>query len=152
MALQYALDTSYYIVKSGKPLPYKLELIRLPQPKQTTIESKILNFGLNIVVFASLISLWLIFSRLVEEKSCGFKEQLKNATSFSSHNNLSLFVTNVLQMLTIFLICFAIGQIDGIWLSVNVTLPICLIILFVLSLISYTFLISAFFESGEYLC
>lgn len=146
---QYMLDTSYYIAKSGKPLDYKLELNRLPQPNKIAMKSEILKFGLNVVVFASLISMWLIFSRLVEEKSCGFKEQLKNATSFSSHNNLSLFVTNVLQMVTIFLICFGVGLMDGIWLSVNVFYPICLIILFVLSLISYTFLISAFFESGQ---
>jgi hypothetical protein len=90
----------------------------------------------------------LIFSRMVEEKSCGFREQLKNATKHSVLNNVALFTVNHLQMIILFYTCLVITYFKGIWISVNFFYPLLLTFLYTTSIITFTFLVSAFFESS----
>lgn len=149
LALQHAMDFTYFeIVTNRVDSAYRVELERLPSPASTPMRSKISDLGLYIIIFSAFISISLIFTRVVEEKACGFREQLKNATRFSFLNNIALFTVNYVQMLLLFSICLAITYFKGLWFSVNIFYPILLIIAYLVSIISFTFLVSAFFESS----
>ncbi|KAG5682373.1 hypothetical protein PVAND_011729 [Polypedilum vanderplanki] len=148
LGIQYALDVTYieHMIKS-KETPHVIQIERLPSlgnvPKSSIIES----IGLFIVIFSALICIALIFTRMVEEKSCGFREQLKNATPYSSLNNVALFTVNLLQMLSLFFICLVITYNKGVWMNVNFFYPLTLVILYITGIIAFTLLVSAFFES-----
>lgn len=149
LALQHAMDFTYFeIVTNRVDSAYRVELERLPSPASTPMRSKISDLGLYIIIFSAFISISLIFTRVVEEKACGFREQLKNATRFSFLNNIALFTVNYVQMLLLFSICLAITYFKGLWFSVNIFYPTLLIIAYLVSIISFTFLVSAFFESS----
>lgn len=153
LGIQHALDQVFFEMKSNSPsnsLPYAIQLERILPAPHIPIASKIHNIGVYIIIFASIICISLIFTRMVEEKSCGFREQLKNATPFSYMNNVALFSVNHLQMLLIFYICIIMASMDGIWFSVNVFYPAVLVFVFITSIISFTFLVSSFFESSEF--
>jgi len=152
LAIQHALDKLYYEAIKGEPLNYEVELERIQSPQQTPIQSRLHDAGLYIIIFSSIFCISLIFTRMIEEKSCGFREQLKNATPFSFLNNVALFTTNHLQLLFLLYFCLIITFIKSFWFSVNVFYPIVLMILFATALISFTFLVSAFFESSKFLC
>lgn len=151
LGIQYALDTTYYesIVRNEK-IPYVIQVERMPSLSHDPVSSQINSFGLFIIIFSALICIALIFTRMVEEKACGFREQLKNATRFSYLNNAALFSANHVQMTLLFFFCLFITYIcKGVWFSVNFFYPLLLTFLFITSIITYTFLVSAFFESSE---
>lgn len=149
IGLQHALDFTFFeTVSSGNSI-YRVEMERLPSPPDQPIASRIHDIGIYIIIFSAFICISLIFTRVVEEKACGFREQLKNATRFSFLNNVALFSLNLLQMLMLFYVCLAITYFKGFWFSVNVFYVWLLIALFLVSIISFTFLVSAFFESSE---
>jgi hypothetical protein len=148
--IQYALDTTYFEILQGSgEAPYSVEIERLPSLPHDPISSYIDKIGLFIIIFSSLICIALIFTRMVEEKSCGFREQLKNATPYSSLNNAALFTINHIQMLILLFICLVITYIKGVWLNVNFLYPVTLIILYITAIIAFTFMVSAFFESSK---
>lgn len=149
--LQLALDLTYFDIKTNRlGTEYRIELERMPSPAHDPIESKLNDLGLYFIIFSAFICISLIFTRIVEEKSCGFREQLKNATKFSFLNNIALFTVNHLQMLLLFYICLFITYVKGFWFSVNIFYPALLIAFYITSIISFTFLVSAFFESSKF--
>lgn len=151
LGLQHSLDSTYFHTVTNNPeAEYQIQLERLPSPAHKPIESKISELGLYFTIFSAFICISLIFTRIVEEKACGFREQLKNATRFSFLNNVALFTVNHLQILLLFYVCLFITYVKGFWFSVNVFYPVLLIALFVTSIISFTFLVSAFFESSKF--
>lgn len=150
-AMQHALNLAFLKKSTENPdADYRLDLERMPSPSHTPKPSYINDVGVYIIIFSAFISISLIFSRIIEEKACGFREQLKNATRFSSLNNIALFTLNHLQMLAIFYIFLTITYFKGYWFSVNFFYPALLVFFFVFSIISFTFLVSAFFESSKY--
>lgn len=151
LGIQYALDTTYYEMRANvKEVPYVIQVERMPSLSQEPMTSQIDNLGLFIIIFSALICIALIFTRMVEEKACGFKEQLKNATRFSYLNNAALFTANHVQISSLFFICLFITYCKGVWFSVNFFYPLLLTFLFITSIITFTFLVSAFFESSEF--
>lgn len=153
LGLQHALNEAYLAVTSKKEdAVYRIELQRFPLLDELPEESYIKHIGLYLNIFSAFISISLIFTKIIEEKDCGFREQLKNATRFSFLNNVALFTLNHLQMLTLFFTCLIITYIKGFWFSVNVFYPALLLTLFVTSIISFTFMVSAFFESSKFEC
>lgn len=148
LGLQFALD-SRYLESIQADSSYQIELERLPKPSQVPKSSQIDDVGLYIIIFSVLISISLIFTRLVEEKSCGFREQLKNATRYSYLNNCALFIINAVQMAVLFYLCLAITYSTGIWFSVNLFYAVLLITFYVISILSFTLLVSAFFEHSK---
>lgn len=149
IGLQHAIDFTFYSTVTKDHSVYRVELERLPSPPYQPIASRIHDFGIYVVIFSAFICISLIFTRVVEEKACGFREQLKNATRFSFLNNVALFSVNFLQMLVLFYVCLVITYFKGFWFSVNVFYVVLLIALFLTSIISFTFLVSAFFESSK---
>ena len=101
------------------------------------------------LLFRNLEAKALIFTRMVEEKACGFREQLKNATPYSYLNNVALFTVNHLQIFLLFFICLIITYFKGIWININFFYPILLVFVYITSIVSFTFLVSAFFESSK---
>lgn len=151
LGLQHALNEAYLAVTSNKDdAAYRIELQRFPPLEELPRGSNIKTVGLYLNIFSAFISISLIFTRIIEEKDCGFREQLKNATRFSFLNNVALFTVNHLQMLTLFLTCLVVTYFKGFWFSVNVFYPMLLIALFVTSIVSFTFMVSAFFESSKF--
>jgi ABC-2 family transporter protein len=150
IGLQHAIDLAFFETVTSEPSAYRIELERLPSPPEQPIASRIHDLGIYIIIFTAFICISLIFTRVVEEKACGFREQLKNATRFSFLNNVALFSVNLVQMLLLFYVCLAITYFKGFWFSVNVFYAVLLIALFLISIISFTFLVSAFFESSEF--
>lgn len=152
LALQHAVNDAYFNVTIKRPDPvYRIELERMPSPDHEPQQSYIDSLGLYIIIFSAFICIALIFTRIVEEKACGFREQLKNASRNSFLNNVALFTVNHLQMLFLFFLCLVITYIKGFWFSVNIFYPILLVAFYVTSIICFTFLVSAFFESSEFL-
>lgn len=153
LGIQFALDASFYEkIATVKDVGYVVQIERMPSLSQEPPQSNIDNVGLFIIIFSALICIALIFTRMVEEKSCGFREQLKNATPYSYLNNVALFSANHLQMLVLFLICLVITYIKGVWTNVNFFYPVSLMMLFITAIIAFTFLVSAFFESSKCKC
>lgn len=152
LGLQHALNEAYMSVTSNKDdTMYEVEFQRFPPLEKLPEESYIKSIGNYLNIFSAFIAISLIFTRIIEEKDCGFREQLKNATRFSFLNNVALFTVNHVQMLTLFLTCLVITYIKGFWFSVNILYPALLIMLFVTAIISFTFMVSAFFESSKFL-
>lgn len=153
LGIQYALDLTYYEIlaqsQSGNVLPYVVQFERIPPILQDPVASKIDSLGIFIILFSSLICIALIFTRMVEEKACGFREQLKNATPYSYLNNIALFTVNHLQIFLLFFICLIITYFKGIWININFFYPVILMFIYITSIVSFTFLVSAFFESSE---
>lgn len=150
LGIQYGLDTTFYETTAGNSeIPYVIQVERMPSLSQDPLASVIDSLGLFIIIFSALICIALIFTRMVEEKTCGFREQLKNATRFSYLNNFALFTTNHFQMMILFIICLFVTYIKGVWFSVNFFYPLLLTFLYITSLITFTFLVSAFFESSK---
>lgn len=147
LGLQQALDMKFFETSANKP--YRIELERFPAPNHEPEASRINEFGTYFIIFSAFICISLVFTRIVEEKACGFREQLKNATRHSFLNNVALFSVNHLQMLVLFLICLLITYVKGFWFSVNIIYPMLLLIVFVTSIMCFTFFVSAFFESSE---
>jgi hypothetical protein len=145
--IQYALDSTY--IENLTDAPFVVQIERLPSLPHEPVSSNIDSIGQFIIIFSALICIALIFTRVVEEKSCGFREQLKNATPYSSLNNAALFTINHLQMLALFFICLVITYIKGVWVNVNFFYPVTLVILYITAIIAFTFLVSAFFESSK---
>lgn len=151
LALQHALNDAYFNVTIKRPDPvYRIELERMPSLDHEPVESYIDSLGLYIIIFSAFICIALIFTRIVEEKACGFREQLKNASRYSFLNNVALFTVNHLQMLLLFLLCLVITYLKGFWFSVNIFYPTLLLAFYVTSIICFTFLVSAFFESSKF--
>lgn len=150
VGLQHALDLTFFEIVNNASLAYNVQMERFPSPPDHPVASRILDLGIYIIIFSAFICISLIFTRVVEEKACGFREQLKNATRFSYLNNVALFAVNLLQMLLLFYICVIITYFNGFWFSVNVVYVFLLIALFMTSIICFTFLVSAFFESSEF--
>jgi hypothetical protein len=150
LGIQYGIDTSYYekMARIDK-IPYEIQVERMPSLSKTPPASLIDSLGLFIIIFSALICIALIFTRMVEEKACGFREQLKNATRFSFLNNVALFTVNHVQMMILFFFCLFVTYLKGVWFSVNFFYPLLLTFLFITSLITFTFLVSAFFESSK---
>lgn len=150
LGIQYGLDTTYYETMAKiQQIPYVIQVERMPSLSFEPQASQIDSLGLFIIIFAALICIALIFTRMIEEKSCGFREQLKNATNFSFLNNMALFTVNHIQMTILLFICLSFTYFKGLWLSVNFFYPLLLTFLFITSLIAFTFLVSAFFESSK---
>lgn len=150
LVLQHALDSTYFKTTTATADSYRIELEQLPTPEPTPTPSYIDDLGLYFIIFSALISISLIFTRIVEEKACGFREQLKNATRFSFLNNVALFSVNYVQMFGLFMICLLLTYFKGFWFSVNIFYPALLIVLYLVAIISFTFLVSAFFESSKF--
>jgi len=151
LGIQYALDSTYYeIIAQSAPqsLPYVVQFERLPSIPQDPVASQIDNLGIFFILFSSLTCIALIFTRMVEEKACGFREQLKNATPYSYLNNVALFSVNHLQIFIFFFICLIITCFKGIWISINFFYPVLLMFVYITSIVCFTFLVSAFFESS----
>lgn len=151
LGIQFALDSAFFelTAQSDGSLPYVVQFERIPSISQEPVSSKIHSLGVFFITFSAMICIALIFTRMVEEKSCGFREQLKNATPFSSLNNAALFSINHLQIFTLFFLCLCISYFKGVWINVNFFVPISLIFIYITSIITFTFLVSAFFESSE---
>lgn len=150
LGIQFGIDTVYYEMAANiQSVPYDIQVERMPPLQQDPPASLIDSLGLFIIIFSALICIALIFTRMVEEKACGFREQLKNATRFSYLNNVALFTVNHVQMMILFFICLFVTYFKGVWFSVNFFYPLLLTFLFITSLIAFTFLVSAFFESSE---
>lgn len=151
IGIQHAIDSTFFGTVTGGRSVYRIEMERFPAPPELPKSSKIHDLGIYFIIFSAFICISLVFTRVVEEKACGFREQLKNATRFSFLNNVALFSVNLLQMLLLFYIILAVTYFDRFWFSVNVVYAVLLIALFLSSIISFTFLVSAFFESSEFL-
>lgn len=130
-------------------LKFQLELERLPSPDHEAKQSKISQFGMLIVIFSVIFMIYQILIRLVEEKTIGFREQLRNVTKYNYLNNFVLFLVNLLQLFLIFAVCYFITIFFGVWEFVADFYVILLLFLFVVAVIAYTFFVSSLFESSE---
>jgi hypothetical protein len=100
------------------------------------------------MIYAPTFMIFNVLMRLVDEKRSGFRSQLRTVTSLSYLNELVDFVINLLQLWFIILICWLIGLAGSVWEEKNLEIFV-LMVLFVLSLESYTFFISVFFRKGN---
>lgn len=149
IGLQHAIDLTFFEKQTEHDSDFNVLMERLPSPPEQPVASRILEIGIYFIIFSAFICISLIFTRVVEEKACGFREQLKNATRFSFLNNVALFTVNFVQMLLLFYAFVLVTYIKGYWFSVNVLYAVLLIAVFLVSIISFTFLVSAFFESSK---
>lgn len=100
-----------------------------------------------IYMFTALLNMILV--PMVEEKGCGVKEFLRIASSKSYLNNVTFFFTNLVIGCIIYGVTFIVAyfydmiyHISAIWLLI-------LMILYLISAIAFTFLLSVAFDSGE---
>lgn len=91
----------------------------------------------------------MILVPMVEEKGCGVKEFLRIASAQSYLNNVTFFFTNLFIGIIIFGITFIVAMcyqrlthVSGFWFSV-------FLLLYIMSAIAFTFLLSVAFDSGE---
>lgn len=148
LALQHALDMTFFeLVTKQKKSSFDVEVELLKTP---SFNSKLNMIGIFIIIFSSLFCISLILARIMEEKSTGFRELVKNATRFSFLNNFVFAIVSYLQMLLLLIGVWLITLCAGYWFSVNVIYAIMLIVLFITSIICYTYFVSALFDSGKF--
>lgn len=108
---------------------------------------------IETVAILSLSSLALVCATIlvypvVEDKQDGIREIFAIATSYSYLNQLSMYIINFIILFIIILIQIILNLLfDGLN-EVSVIHPIILGILFVLSIMAYSFFISVFFDKG----
>lgn len=106
-----------------------------------------------IVVFSIiLVSSSLIVYPLVEEKQDGIREILSIATSYSYLNQLAMYMTNTFILFLIIVVDMIILIAFDSLNQISIIHPILLSVILVFSIVSFSFFVSVFFETGEFLC
>uniref|UniRef100_A0A2M4A4P2 Putative lipid exporter abca1 n=1 Tax=Anopheles triannulatus TaxID=58253 RepID=A0A2M4A4P2_9DIPT len=108
-----------------------------------------LALGLVSVCF-TVCSTYLLLLPLVEERACGMNEHLKLACLESYWNELAIFLVTFIHFFAIMAVCIAIGAFGRIWDNnpAQIIYLIILAIVFLVNLITFTFLMSATLESA----
>ncbi|XP_058062386.1 phospholipid-transporting ATPase ABCA1 [Anopheles bellator] len=98
----------------------------------------------------TVCSTYLLLLPLVEERACGMYEYLKLACQQSYWNEVAIFLVSFVHFLSIMLVCIAISAVGGIWDTnpAQMVYLVCLGVLFLVCLITFTFFLSATIESA----
>ena len=129
-----------------------MEFEHVPKPADNpAMPTNIEYFGCFVGIFFAVPYIFLVLLTIVEEKSIGFKEHLKIATKFSYYNEIAIATINFCHFFIVFAICLIISAYKGLWDGVDLTLVFVLVLLFLVSFMSYTFFMSTFLDTGEFL-
>ncbi|XP_049537371.1 phospholipid-transporting ATPase ABCA1 [Anopheles darlingi] len=156
LALQNAIDRAFIarVTLTGNAERDKVSLQYGHVPLLTgqgPQEASRVTVGLGLLsVCFTVCSTYLLLLPLVEERACGMNEHLKLACLESYWNELAIFLVNFLHFFAIMAICIAIGAFGGIWDTnpAQIIYLIILTIVFLINLITFTFLMSATLESA----
>lgn len=150
MTLQHTIDRTFITLQDSlKAVNFDFEIVSMPTIAQETINSqRIIWFGSLYSILFNVLLLSTFLVPLVEEKQNGIKEFLAIATPMNFLNGVSFFVIRLL-MYTVFtaLVLIAGGIYQAFSSIVPVGYMIILFVLYILSAMSYTYLISVFFHS-----
>ncbi|XP_037957966.1 retinal-specific phospholipid-transporting ATPase ABCA4 [Teleopsis dalmanni] len=152
LTLQHIIDKNYIRKRSTtNNLNYEMELSSIPTIAQEVLDSqRLILFGSLFSILFSVLLLSTFLVPLVEEKQDGLKEFLLLATPLNFLNGVTFFVLR----LVIYLIFFTAVIITA-WIYNALGIgPMCyivlLFVLYMLSAMSYTYLISVCFNSVFY--
>ncbi|XP_018794886.1 PREDICTED: retinal-specific ATP-binding cassette transporter isoform X3 [Bactrocera latifrons] len=150
MTLQHTIDRIFITLQdSHKAINFDFEIASMPTIAQETIDSqRIIWFGSLYSVIFNVLLLSTFLVPLVEEKQNGIKEFLTIATPMNFLNGVSFFVIR-LFMYAVFTVVVLIA--GGIYQAFSEIVPvgyiIVLFVFYIISAMSYTYLISVFFHS-----
>ncbi|XP_018794885.1 PREDICTED: ATP-binding cassette sub-family A member 1 isoform X2 [Bactrocera latifrons] len=152
MTLQHTIDRIFITLQdSHKAINFDFEIASMPTIAQETIDSqRIIWFGSLYSVIFNVLLLSTFLVPLVEEKQNGIKEFLTIATPMNFLNGVSFFVIR-LFMYAVFTVVVLIA--GGIYQAFSEIVPvgyiIVLFVFYIISAMSYTYLISVFFHSDR---
>lgn len=151
---------SYLIYEIERQFIQKLTTTKLPEyTMQGTPINKISDWrgvvdmsdlGIYMTVSFIVVSISLVIYPIVEEKQDGIREILSIATSYSYLNQVSMYILNFLTLLAVVCINMALTAGFDSLKDISIIHPILLSIVFVIALLSFSFFISTFFESGNF--
>ncbi|XP_017494010.1 PREDICTED: ATP-binding cassette sub-family A member 17 isoform X6 [Rhagoletis zephyria] len=150
ITLQHLIDKAFITIHNpGTTINFDFEIASMPMIAQETIDSqRIIWFGSLYSILFNVLLLSTFLVPLVEEKQNGIKEFLAIATPMNFLNGFGFFVIRLLLYALFTTVVLIAG---GIYQAFSVTVPIGYIImlftLYILSAMSYTYLITVFFHS-----
>lgn len=150
MTLQHTIDRMFITLQDGpKAINFDFEIASMPTIAQETIDSqRIIWFGSLYSVIFNVLLLSTFLVPLVEEKQNGIKEFLTIATPMNFLNGVSFFVIRLFMYAVFTMVVLIAG---GIYQAFSEIVPvgyiIVLFVFYILSAMSYTYLISVFFHS-----
>lgn len=132
--------------------PTQLELEKFPlnarERKQFVGIKQTEIFVVIIYSFTALLNMILV--PMVEEKGCGVKEFLRIASAKSYLNNVTFYFTNLSIGCIIFGTTYIIAECYQMINHIGCLWILILLFLYLVSAISFTFLLSVAFDSGNY--
>ncbi|XP_017493988.1 PREDICTED: ATP-binding cassette sub-family A member 1 isoform X3 [Rhagoletis zephyria] len=152
ITLQHLIDKAFITIHNpGTTINFDFEIASMPMIAQETIDSqRIIWFGSLYSILFNVLLLSTFLVPLVEEKQNGIKEFLAIATPMNFLNGFGFFVIRLLLYALFTTVVLIAG---GIYQAFSVTVPIGYIImlftLYILSAMSYTYLITVFFHSDR---
>ncbi|XP_054742275.1 ATP-binding cassette sub-family A member 2 [Anastrepha obliqua] len=150
MTLQHVIDKMFITIHNpSNTINFDFEIASMPTIAQKTIESqRIIWVGSLYSIIFNVLLLSTFLVPLVEEKQNGIKEFLAIATPMNFLNGVSFFVIRLLMYGVFTAVVLIAG---GLYQAFSPIVPIVYIIilftLYILSAMSYTYLISVFFHS-----
>lgn len=149
VTLQGAIDEAFAQMVAGEDQQIDMELIKMP--------SNIRKLFKYQTIAVPMVILWLVyvFSLIntvlvpaVEEKESGIKEFLRIASSYSYLNMATFFVIKLLIGLVIFAVTLSIFSVYGLTQHFQMIYMVVLVLLYLMSTIAFTFMISVIFNTG----
>lgn len=148
-----AIDETYIdMVKPKLPhdVPIEIEFVKLPSNVRVSMPFMGVFFTFVLLLCLYMFTVvTMVLVPMVDEKQSGVKEFLRIASTYSYLNNIWHFVLNVAIGLFIFGVSLAIAASYGLTAHIATDCLIVLVVLFVISFVSFTFMVSVIFKSGR---
>ncbi|XP_037035767.1 ATP-binding cassette sub-family A member 3 isoform X2 [Bradysia coprophila] len=150
LALQQSLDRCYLEYAGVDLSSYEFEYQKFPFNARNAMFVGLEQIGFMLLVCTSFVLIVMLLIPLVQEKENGVKEFLRIATSYSYLNNFTLFILSLAVCMLLWIIVYvsAIGyRFIG---HVDVCSVFVIAVCYLLSSVSFTFMVSVMFPSVFY--
>lgn len=148
-----AIDKNYINMvgtKVARDVPIEIEFQKFPSNLRASMPFFGISITTNILLVLYVLTVvTMVLVPMVDEKQNGVKEFLRIASTYSYLNNMWHYVVNVVIGLFIFGVSLAIAGSYGLTTHIATDCLILLVVLFVMSFVSFTFMVSVLFRSGK---
>lgn len=149
--LQHLIDLKYMSLKGSRSEDFDVTVASMPTIALDKVDSeRVLNFGSFVVILLNILLLVTFLVPMVEEKQDGIKEYLTIATQYSYYNGVAFFLTRSVIYIIFMVVAISIGLSYKALGTATVFYVIILFLLYLISTMFYTYLISICFNSGKF--
>ncbi|KAJ6637353.1 Phospholipid-transporting ATPase ABCA3 [Pseudolycoriella hygida] len=150
LALQQSIDRCFLELVGIDLTSYEFEYQKSPFNARNSLFIGLEPIGFMLLVCTSFELIVMVLIPLVEEKESGVKEFLRIATSYSYLNGIALFLLAILIAMILWIIVYVFAKYHGFLGHVDVLSLFVLTVCYLLSAVSFSFMVSVMFPSVFY--